>query len=108
FENGSIGTISYNANGSKKLEKEYVEVYSAGRTVTIRDFHTLEIYRDGSRAKRRLWFQDKGHKRMLAAFLEAIQSGRAAPIKFDHLRRTSVETFAIQRTIVSGRPVPVV
>jgi polar amino acid transport system substrate-binding protein len=105
FENGSIGTIAYYSNGSRELEKEYMEVYSHGRTAVIRDFRKLDIYGSGSRLKRRLWSQDKGQKQMIDAFLEAIKAGRPAPIPFEHLHRTSAASFAVLESIAAGQPV---
>jgi polar amino acid transport system substrate-binding protein len=108
FENGSIGNIAYYANGSQDVGKEYIEIYSSGLTAIIRDFRTLDIYRPGAHIKRRLWSQDKGQKWMLRSFLEAIKAGKPSPIPFEHLRRTSAVTFAIQQSLATGRPIPVV
>ncbi len=44
YENGSIGTISYFANGSKMLPKEYVEIYAFGVTAIMNDYKELRIY----------------------------------------------------------------
>src|SRR5690606_3942033 len=35
FENGSIASISYFSNGSKKLAKEYLEVFSGEQSIII-------------------------------------------------------------------------
>ncbi len=35
YENGSIGTIAYYANGDRALPKERIEVFSLGRTAVI-------------------------------------------------------------------------
>ena len=44
YENGSIGSIQYFANGSKSMAKEYVEIYCHGTTAIISDFRELKIY----------------------------------------------------------------
>ncbi len=107
FENGSIGTIAYYANGSPDLDKEYIEVYSSGLTAIIRDFRKLDVYRTGAHIRRRLWSQDKGQQQMLRSFLEAVKSGEPGPIPFEHLRRTSAVTFAVRQSLASGRPIPI-
>ena len=47
FENGSSGIVGYYANGSKSMTKEYIEVFSAGLSVTLNDFKELKIYSKG-------------------------------------------------------------
>ena len=44
YQNGSIGSIQYFANGSNKLSKEYVEIYAHGVTAILDDFRTLKIF----------------------------------------------------------------
>ncbi|PLW98389.1 MAG: oxidoreductase, partial [Marinilabiliales bacterium] len=46
FKNGSVASISYFSNGSKKLPKEQIEVFCGGTVAQIDDFNTLTIYGD--------------------------------------------------------------
>src|SRR5690606_31039513 len=39
FSNGSVGNITYVANGDKSMPKEYIEVFSAGNVGVIHDFN---------------------------------------------------------------------
>ena len=73
FENGTIANISYFANGSKKLSKEYLEVYSNGITAIITDFKQLEIY--GNKKTVLKGNQNKGHANEVLAFLDSIEKG---------------------------------
>ena len=38
FEDGSVGTVNYFANGSKAYPKEQVEVFSEGRVLRLDNF----------------------------------------------------------------------
>jgi predicted dehydrogenase/threonine dehydrogenase-like Zn-dependent dehydrogenase len=75
FENGSIGSISYFANGSKSLGKEYVEVYQTGVTGILRNFKELEIYSSSKTERKKHINQDKGQKMMVKSFIKVIKDG---------------------------------
>lgn len=99
FENGSIGTISYFANGSRSLAKEYIEIYRAGRTGIIKDFKEIEIHGSKKPYKKKLMSQDKGQKSMLREFLETIRGGLPPPIPFEDIYTVSMTTFKILESI---------
>lgn len=99
FKNGSIGTISYFANGSKSLFKEYIEIYKAGITGVIKDFKELEIYGDGKPFKKSLLSQDKGQKTMIKTFLDTIKQGKPSPISFEEIYYVTLTTFKIIESI---------
>lgn len=96
FENGSIGTITYVANGAKGLAKEYVEVSGGGRSAVLDNFRRLELYDGGRRqVEKARWRQDKGHRDQLAAFVAAVQSGGPPPIPWMDIVRVTETTFDI-------------
>jgi len=99
FRNGSIGTISYFSNGSKKLFKEYLEVYKSGMVGILRDFKEIEIFENRKRLKKNLMSQDKGQKTMIASFFEAIKTGKPSPIDFEEICSATEATFKIVKSI---------
>jgi predicted dehydrogenase/threonine dehydrogenase-like Zn-dependent dehydrogenase len=103
FRNSSIGTISYFSNGSKRLFKEYLEVYKSGMVGILRDFKEIEIFENRKRFKKKLMSQDKGQKTMIASFFEAIVSGKPSPINFDELYSAAEATFKITKSIRTGK-----
>ncbi len=102
FADGSIGTISYMANGSKELPKEYVEVYQAGMTAVLRDFKHLEIYARGKPAKQRLLSQDKGQAAMVRALLDRIKQGGDPLIPPEDVFTVTRATLAAVDSLRSG------
>lgn len=104
FENGSTGTLCYFANGSKSLDKEYVEVYQAGWTGILQDFRTLELYGAKGRERKRLLAPDKGQAAMIKTFLEGIKSGQGSPIPFIESYATTLATFAIEKSLAEHTP----
>lgn len=80
FEDGSVGTIHYLANGGKVFPKERIEVFAGGGVLQLDNFRALRAFGWRGFNKRKLWKQDKGQAACVAAFLGAIRSGGAPPI----------------------------
>ncbi|MBN2146720.1 MAG: bi-domain-containing oxidoreductase [Anaerolineales bacterium] len=95
FPDGSLGTISYLANGDKAFPKERVEVFAGGRVAVLDDFRSLEMVHAGKRQKihSRLR-QDKGHQAEWIAFSKAILDGGPPPIPYAHLLGVTQASFA--------------
>ena len=68
FEDGSIGTINYFANGPKSLPKERLEIFSQGRALQLDNFRKLKGSSWPGFTKMNLWKQDKGQKNVLQLF----------------------------------------
>ena len=102
YENGSIGSIQYFANGSKSLAKEYVEIYSHGVTAILNDFRELKIYGKGRPYKKKLMSQDKGQKNEVRRFVDAAKSGDKCPISLAEIFSASEVCFGILKALRSG------
>lgn len=105
YENGSIGTISYFANGDKSLPKERIEVFGGGISAVLDDFRALSVYAKGKKTEKKLMAQDKGQKTAVQGFVEAIRSGGEPLIGFHDLVSTSLATFAVLDSLRTGNPV---
>jgi predicted dehydrogenase/threonine dehydrogenase-like Zn-dependent dehydrogenase len=99
FADGSIGTIHYFANGPRALEKERIETYAAGKFLRLNNFKKLEAIGWGKGAAMS-GRQDKGHKAILNAFIEAVRHGRPSPIPPDEL--LEVSRWAIRAAACDG------
>jgi predicted dehydrogenase/threonine dehydrogenase-like Zn-dependent dehydrogenase len=107
FPDGSIGVLTYLANGDKSYAKENVEVFCGGRIAVLDDFRTLGLVRDGRRKVIRSRLrQDKGHAAAWQAFLTATRSGTPT-IPYDHLTCVTRATFAAVESLNTGREVAV-
>lgn len=93
FEDGSIATVSYFANGSKRYPKERVEVFSGGRVLVNDNFRVMKAYGWPKVRTMRLRAQDKGHRASMAAFLEATRRRHSAPIPVRELLEVSRVTL---------------
>lgn len=99
FENGSTGVVAYYANGSKELEKEYIEVYHAGTIGIITDFKNIKVYGKGKKFSKKLINQDKGQAVMIKEFLDSIKNGKPSPISYDEIYKVTLATFAVLDSI---------
>ncbi|MBN2569938.1 MAG: bi-domain-containing oxidoreductase [Deltaproteobacteria bacterium] len=103
FADGSLGTITYVANGDAAFPKERVEVFGGGMTAVLDDFSRLELVQRGRKKvyKSRLR-QDKGHQEECNAFIGAIRAGGSLPIPLEELVATTLTTFGINDSLRSG------
>jgi predicted dehydrogenase len=104
FQDGSIASVSYLANGDRSIPKEQFEVFCEGKVGRIGDFCTLELARDG-KIKRTKARRDKGHAREIDLTLEAIRRGASSPIPFEELIEVSEATIAVEEAIATGNSV---
>jgi polar amino acid transport system substrate-binding protein len=105
YANGSIGTISYFANGDKSLPKEWVEIYAHGSTAIIHDFKRLLMHAQGKKKGKKLLSQNKGQETEVRLFIESIVKGSGETIPFAEIYSASLVTFKIMESIRSGQRV---
>jgi predicted dehydrogenase/threonine dehydrogenase-like Zn-dependent dehydrogenase len=97
FADGSIGTVHYLANGSKRFPKERVEVFTGGRVLQLDNFRKLTGHGWPNFAKERLRSQDKGHAAAFEAFIQAVQRGTRSPIAFDEVIEVSRRSIELAK-----------
>jgi len=102
FKNGSIANVQFLSNGSKRMNKEYLEVSSNGISHVLDDFKILSIYTN-SKNKKRLFKKNKGHKKEIHDFLDAIKNGYPTPIPFEEIYISTKMTFDIIESIVNNK-----
>ncbi len=89
FEDGSIGTIHYYANGSKSFPKERLEIFAEGRVLQLDNYRKLSGFGWPGFTKMNLWQQDKGQKNCAKSFIDAISKGNTSPISIDEIFEVS-------------------
>lgn len=102
FQNGSIGTITYVAEGDKSLAKERVELFGGGKAGIIHDFRSGEVFHNNK--PKQLKLDGKGHKQEVEAFLNAVKNGGESPISFESIYYTTLTSFKILDSLSSGLP----
>jgi len=105
FEDGSIGTINYFANGSKSYPKEMLEVFSDARVLRLENFRRLTGYGFAGFRKFRTFRQDKGHTAELRTFVERAASGGEQIIPLDSLVNVTLASFAAVKAAAEARTI---
>lgn len=104
FEDGSIGTVQYLANGSKALAKERCEVFFDGRVLQLDNFRSVKGH--GVKMTRKVGErQRKGHPEQFAAFVAALRGDRHSPIPFSELVNVTEASFAAVRSVETGQTI---
>ncbi len=108
FANGSLGTITYVANGDRSFSKERLEVFGGGCAAVLEDFRRLELFRHGrKKIFRSPLRQDKGHRDEWAAFVRAIRAGGPSPISFEEIVSTTLVTLGAMQSRCLGSPIKI-
>ncbi len=94
FEDGSVGSITYAADGDRALPRERIEAYCDGKTAVLDDFRSLTLYAKGRKKHRRLRNQDLGYVEELNHFADVLK-GRCEP------GLTPEQIFFSTRTVLS-------
>jgi predicted dehydrogenase len=103
FGDGTVGTISYLANGDKSAPKERVEIFGGGSTAVLEDFRRLELVRDGRKqVMRSRWRQDKGHRAEMRAFIDAVRGKIVPPISLEEMVGSTLATIRLQNSCQLG------
>ena len=75
FNDGSLGTILYLANGSADYPKERVEVFVGGKVLQLDNYRKLKGFGWRGFKKMNLFSQNKGQSACALAFIESIETG---------------------------------
>lgn len=101
FEDGSIGSIHYLANGHKSFPKERLEVFCDGKILQLDNFRKLIGFGWKNFKKHNLRRQNKGQNECVSAFIDAIKDGKPAPIDFNELMEISRVAIEIAEALRS-------
>jgi len=101
FQDGSMGTIHYFANGHKTFPKERLEVFCSGKILQMNNFQKLQGWGWPRFKKTTLWKQDKGHAHCVKAFVDAVRDGGPPPIPLDQLVEVTKVSLMVDELLVN-------
>jgi predicted dehydrogenase/threonine dehydrogenase-like Zn-dependent dehydrogenase len=107
YPDGSVAKIAYVTDGDPKYPREVMEVFGDGKVARMENFTRAEVWRNGKCRTTRAATLDKGQKRQLEAFVEAVKSGAGMPVSVPSLIATTACTLLVGRSIASGRSEPI-
>ncbi|MGE0442308.1 MAG: bi-domain-containing oxidoreductase [Gemmatimonadales bacterium] len=88
FADGSVATVAYLPNGSRRFPKEWITASADGRTLVLENWRRLRRFGSG-RTPILPAGQDKGHAAEMQAWLAATAAGGPAPIPAEELFEVS-------------------
>jgi predicted dehydrogenase len=94
FEDGSVGTINYFANGCKRYPKETLEVFSDGRVLRLENFRVTRTCGFKKDRTFRTTRQDKGHMAEVQAFVGRVAAGGDPLIPLEQLLNVTHASIA--------------
>lgn len=100
---GSVATLVYVANGDPSFDKERIEVFGQGRVATIENWTVARLMSGGRTRKVYPGRSAKGHHAEMQAFVEAVRTGTAAPIRVEDAEIVTLATLALAASLRSGQ-----
>ena len=94
FQDGSVGTLNYFANGSKAYPKELLEIFSDGRVLRLHNFRKLEGFGFPNFSCFKTRRMDKGHQAQFDAFVQRLTKGGEPLIPLERLVNVTLASFA--------------
>jgi predicted dehydrogenase/threonine dehydrogenase-like Zn-dependent dehydrogenase len=101
YDDGSVCTLTYTANGNEMFPKEIMDIYYDGKIINMNDFKELNVFGLKNR-NLKLPFQDKGHLNEIKSFGEFIRDKNKSdigPIPFWQLIQATEISFAVEHQI---------
>ena len=95
FEDGSIGSIHYFANGGKVFPKERIEVFCGDAVLQLDNFRKLKGFGWKGFKSMKLWSQNKGQRECSMSFMEAVRNGTPSPISLEEIFEVARVTLNI-------------
>jgi len=99
FEDGSVGTINYLANGGSSFPKEKIEIFCDKSIIQIDNFRKMKGFNWPGFKRLNLWRQDKGQENCVEAFLDSIEKGKPSPISKEEIFEVSKLSIEIANSI---------
>ncbi len=102
FSDGSIGSIIYTAGGNAGLAKERFEAHADGKSLTMDDFMETQLYTGTQREIFKTPKRDKGFKREMAYFAQAVEQGGPSLMSFDDIAAATRACLLAVKSLQSG------
>jgi predicted dehydrogenase len=103
YPDGSVAKVAYVTDGDPSYPREVLEVFGDGKVARMENFTRAELWRGGRCRTTRAATMDKGQKRQLEAFIQAVRTGADMPVALDSLVATTASTLAVGRSITHGK-----
>ena len=101
YQDGSVGTLTYTALGSKAHPKEAMEIFVDGKVLSMIEYKSLTIA--GTKAGGwKSMTQQKGHREELEALSDCLLQSAEWPISLNEQLEAARIAFEIEKQIIHG------
>jgi len=107
FNDGSIGNITYIANGGKTMPKEYCEIFSASKSAIMDNFKEVKFYNNKS-VRTTKYNGEKGHKEEIQHYFNIVSANEKPELTFESQYLTTLVTFKINESLKSNSVVKII
>lgn len=105
FADGSVASLVYSAQGSRRYAREHFEIFSGGKAIVSTDFVTSELHGATSGEKFKTPSQAYGYPEEIAYFLAAVRGGPSDEFDLAGTLRIMRAAFAIEESLAKGHAV---
>lgn len=89
FEDGSVGSLQYFANGGKAFPKERLEVFAGDAVLQLDNYRKLSGFGWPGFKSKRAFRQDKGQSSCVKKYVESLKKGSQSIIPIDEILEVS-------------------
>jgi len=101
FEDGSVATLTYTALGTRHFPKERMTIFVDGKVLEMDDYRSLKVH--GLKKRNfSLQLQDKGQKRELQCFAQALKNPGTWPIPLWQQLQATTISFQVEEQLNSN------
>ncbi len=104
FDDGSVASIIYAANGDKGFPRERIEIFGGGCVCVIDDFKSLIFVNNGRNKKIHSHGRDMGHLKQFQELFYTIQKGSELQANFEEYVFTTITSFSICDSVFNNIP----
>ena len=107
FQSGAIANIIYTSEGLESLSKEYIQIFSNGKSAIIDDFKKLTLFKNEKKISNKYFgSKDKGQKNMLDNWITSIVNGKEC-ISPEILFQNSLASILAVESIMLDMPLKI-
>jgi len=99
YQDGSLATVLYLANGDKSYPKEHLEVYGENSVAVLNDYRELQLVSKGKTKRTKLHKRDKGQANELRLFMDSMKKGKEPPIPFAEIVSSTRLSFKVLESL---------
>lgn len=105
LSDGSIANLVYSASGDKAFNREYLEIFSEGKVVVLKDYKETELWHNGKKKVFKTMNQDMGYEQEIQSFVDSCLGKEKMEMEYNDIYYSTLTVFKIMEAISKKRVV---